>query len=407
MNNFLVNTNELTTKQWLFDCALAVAVFAFGVAQLLLTSTSVVIHDEGFRDMIGYVSVAPSFSAFVGLALMTLPLALRRKFSWPVYLFILVVFLGLQDVLRGYSLTMAGPMVALFTLASERTKTETAIATLLGGFGLLVVASPALNPSLALLVRVQNITSLVVAALAGYALKAYRSYLRATELRALAAEKSREEEAARRVEEERVRIAREIHDITAHSLSAVSVQAAVVQRMIDTDPEAAKEAIILVRKTAKDALEEIRSMIGVLREGTAPETAPTQGTDRLVDIVEYLQEASLNVTLDVTLFDKAQVPAYIDFALFGIAREAATNIVRHAHAKNVNIGLYSDTKRVGLLIEDDGDGTAEAGVGQGHGIQGMRERVNLLKGTFSSFDRRENGFVIRVEIPLTDKDTRR
>lgn len=407
MNSFLVNETRLTAQQWAFDCALAGAVFLFGVAQLLLTSTSIMVHDEGFRSMIGYVNIAPSFSAFVGLALITFPLALRRSFSWPVFVFIMVSFLGLQESMRGYSLTIAGPLIALFTLANERSRGETLAATFLGIGGLVVVVAPALNESLATLVRLQNITSLVVAALAGCVLKVYRDYLEATEQRVREAEKSREEEAARRVEEERVRIAREIHDITAHSLSAVSIQAAVAQRMIDTNPEAAKEAIAIVRKTAKGALEEMRSMVGVLREGgCAAETAPTQRTDRLGDIVTYLREASLAVSFDDSCFDKTQVPAYIDVALFGIAREAATNIVRHARANEVTIKLWSDACIVGLLIEDDGCGRTEApdeGSG-GHGIQGMQERVRLLKGTLTCLNRDDKGFAIRVEIPLTEKD---
>lgn len=406
MNNFLINTKTLTKKQWVFDAAFAFAVFLFGIAQVLLTSTSIMVHDESFRDMVGYVNVTPSLSVFIGLAFLSFPLVLRRQFSWPVFIFVLVAFLGLQDAFRGYSLTIAGPMVALFTIASERSRFEAVIAMVIGVIGILTGETSALSVSLAGLIRLQNSTSLVVSALAGYALKTRSEYLCAAEQRAFAAEKSREEEAARRVEEERVRIAREVHDITAHSLSAVSIQAAVAQRMIDEDPEAAKEAILLVRKTAKTALEEIRSMIGVLRRGdAAAEMFPTEGTDRMGDIVEYLQEASLAVVLDDSRFDKAQVPAYIDLALFGIVREAATNIVRHAQATTVTVQLTSTAAGVVLLVEDDGVGRMDDEAVLGHGVRGMEERVRLLGGTFTSYNRAMGGFAIRVEIPLLERDS--
>lgn len=405
MNNFLVNTRELTTKQWAFDILLAIAIFVFGIVQLYLTSASVMVRDEGFRDLIGYVSIAPSFSAFAGLALISLPLAFRRRFSWPVYIFVMVSFLGLQEVLRGYSLTIVGPMVALFSVASERPRAEAAVATILGVWGVFVGEAPALSHSLDALVRLQNITSLVVSALAGYAVKTRGEYLRETEQRALEAERSREGEAARRVEAERLRIAREVHDITAHSLVAVSVQAAAAQGLIGRDPEAAKEAIVLVRTTAKEALEEIRSMIAVVRDGDSEdEIFPTQGTDRLLDIVDYLRAASIEVVVDDSRFDKTQIPAYIDVALFRIAREATTNILRHAQASSVTIRLMSNEGSVGLSIEDDGVGRSAEEAAVGHGIQGMEERVRLLGGTFESYSRVNKGFVVRVEIPLGKRD---
>lgn len=137
-----------------------------------------------------------------------------------------------------------------------------------------------------------------------------------------------------------------MHDITAHSLSAVSIQAAAAERLVDRDPAAAKEAIAEVRRTSKGALEEIRAMIGVLRAEEGPaETTPTQGTDRMGDLVSYLEGADIEVTLDETAYDRACVPAFIDVALFGIAREAATNIVRHAGARRATLAL--STKREG------------------------------------------------------------
>ncbi|MFR1166725.1 MAG: sensor histidine kinase [Adlercreutzia equolifaciens] len=230
---------------------------------------------------------------------------------------------------------------------------------------------------------------------------------RAIEERAIAAERGRDAEARRRVEAERVSIAREVHDITAHSLSAVSIQAAAAERLVDRDPAAAKEAIAEVRRTAKGALEEIRAMIGVLRAGEGPaETTPTQGTDRMGDLVSYLEGADIEVTLDETAYDRACVPAFIDVALFGIAREAATNIVRHAGARRATLAL--STKREGfaeLIVDDDGKGLAAPAAAAGHhGLLGMRERARLLQGTFSASPSPLGGVRIAVSVPLSQKE---
>lgn len=145
-----------------------------------------------------------------------------------------------------------------------------------------------------------------------------------TRRRLAEAERTREELAARRVADERVRIAREVHDITAHSLSAVTIQAAAAERLIDLNPAAAKEAIADIRSVSKSSLDEIRSLIGVLRGDEAAEHAPAEGTERMGDVVSFLQRAGIEVDFDESDYDKAQVPAFVDMALFSLARESAT-----------------------------------------------------------------------------------
>ena len=272
---------------------------------------------------------------------------------------------------------------------------------------LVAPAPPEQSRILTQLTVFQNMALALAAAFAGYALHEHQERTRAIEERAIAAERGRDAEARRRVEAERVSIAREVHDITAHSLSAVSIQAAAAERLVDRDPAAAKEAIAEVRRTAKGALEEIRAMIGVLRAGEGPaETTPTQGTDRMGDLVSYLEGADIEVTLDETAYDRACVPAFIDVALFGIAREAATNIVRHAGARRATLAL--STKREGfaeLVVDDDGKGLAAPAAAAGHhGLLGMRERARLLQGTFSAFPSPLGGVRIAVSVPLSQKE---
>jgi signal transduction histidine kinase len=216
----------------------------------------------------------------------------------------------------------------------------------------------------------------------GDALRSRQASQAASETRAIEAERAQEELTRRRVEEERLRIAREVHDITAHSLSAVTLQAAVAERLLDNDPAAAKEAIHVVRTTSREALDELRAMVGVLREPNQVETAPTATTQRLEEIAAYLRSADVEVCLDTSGYQCDTVPTYLDVALFRITREAATNIVRHANARRATINLASDGQAVYLTIEDDGQGavTVSHGTTGGHGIMGMRERATTLGG---------------------------
>ena len=418
MENFLVHNRVMRPKDWAIDAGIALAAFLFGCAQLMLAASSIIIPDLALRQYLGPVNVVPDISVFVALALTTLPLAVRRRFPWPVFLFVLITFLGLQNAFRGFSLAVVGPMVALFTIARERDRLETVGASLVALAGFVLVIAPGHTAGLIFFERLQNIAFMAASAIAGYAFRTYQAYVHATEQRAFEAERSREEEAARRVEQERVRIAREVHDITAHSLSAVSIQAAAAERLIDRDPAAAKEAIASVRATSKSALDDIRSMIGVLRHGDeAAESAPTAGTDRLGDLASYLRDAGIEVTVDDARYDRARVPAYIDMALFGIAREAVTNIVRHAHASCASLRLSLDGGWVRLAVENNDSAPSfkaeqksqSAGVsfaqdGGGHGIEGMAERVNLLGGTFTATPLTQGGFLVVACIPLSKEE---
>lgn len=400
MDNFLVNNRAMTPKDWGVDAAVAVMAFLIGCGQLMLAASSIVIPDLAMRQYLGIVNVVPSTSVFVALALTTLPLAVRRRFPWPVFLFTFVAFIGLQNAFSGFSLSIIGPVVAVYTIACELSRVEAAIAVALAVLGLVFSEAPSRTASLAFFTRATNIALVAAAALGGYAYRTHRAYVEAVEQRAEEAERAGAQEAARRVEEERVRIAREVHDITAHSLSAVSVQAAAAERLVDRDPAAAREAIAAVRATAKGALDDIRSMIGVLRHGdAAADMAPTVGTDRLDDLVVYLGKAGIAASLDDAGYDRSRVPAHVDVALFGIAREAATNIVRHAHAQTAVLSLALEGGRARLVVEDDGRGFDVADSEHGHGIEGMRERARLLGGTLEADARPAGGFRVTAVLP--------
>ena len=259
MDSVLIHNREMGPRDWAVDVAVSLAAFAFGAVQLMV-SASLILPDEALRRMLGIEAVVPATSSFIALALTTFPLMARRKSPWLVFVFTLVAFVGLQNSSHGSMLAVFGPMVALFTIVVECSRIEMGVACAASALGLAAATYGGTSAALWFWVYVQNLVLMVVSALGGLAVCAHRDSVRATEQRAEEAERTREEVAARRVEEERVRIAREVHDITAHSLSAVSIQTAAAERLIDRDPAAAREAVSLAHETAKEALEEIRAM---------------------------------------------------------------------------------------------------------------------------------------------------
>lgn len=393
--------DALRVSDWVVDAGIALIAFLFGCGQLFLASTSVIYVDGPFREMAGLVNIVPNMYAYGALAFTTLPLVLRRVAPWPTLAIVLACFFFSSGYMSGFALSAIGPMVAVCSLSYLLDRRHAVVAGLLTATVMLLAPTPLPSETLATVMRTQNLIFVVAAALAGFALRTYRAYMAETHRRLEEAERSREELAARRVAEERVRIARDVHDITAHSLSAVAIQAAAAERLVDSDPAAAKEAIADIRLVSKGALDEIRSMIGVLRGDEKPETAPSEGTERLVDVVEYLRRASLEVTCATKGYRREDVPAIVDMVLFSLVREAATNTVRHAQANSVDILLRSTATQASLVFSDDGVGLADdvAASAPGHGLEGMKERIEALGGVFS-IDGSHGGCVLKAEILL-------
>lgn len=391
-----------SAADWGIDVAVALVAFAFGCAQMVITASSVVHVDAGPYGS-SWVNYVPNIYAYLAVALTTAPLILRREAPWFVLALTLACYVFLSNSMGGtVSLSPIGPIVAVYTVASERARGEALAAAAVVGVCAAVVPMGTSSVAMALVMRIENVAFVVVAALGGFGVRMYHAYMEETRRRLAEAERTREELAARRVADERVRIAREVHDITAHSLSAVTIQAAAAERLIDLNPAAAKEAIADIRSVSKSSLDEIRSLIGVLRGDEAAEHAPAEGTERMGDVVSFLQRAGIEVDFDESDYDKAQVPAFVDMALFSLARESATNAVRHAHAAHICIELVSSPSKAVLVFSDDGVGMG-SGVrehAEGHGLEGMGERIEALNGAFTIESEPGRGCTIRAEVPL-------
>ncbi|WDV49799.1 sensor histidine kinase [Streptomyces coeruleorubidus] len=208
----------------------------------------------------------------------------------------------------------------------------------------------------------------------------------------------RAEAARRRADEERLRIARELHDVLAHSISVINVQAGVGLALLDSDPEQARTALTTIKAQSKEALGEVRQVLDTLRApGDAPR-APAPGLDRLPELVE--QAASAGLTVDVESEPPRLAPG-TDLAAFRIVQEALTNVVRHSGSRHARVHLAHDSDVLRLRVDDDGPATGADAGGSGNGLAGMRERAAALGGTIEAGPRPDGGFRVLAVLPLT------
>ncbi|MBE1587992.1 sensor histidine kinase [Nonomuraea angiospora] len=236
-----------------------------------------------------------------------------------------------------------------------------------------------------------------VAAIAfGSVTRSRRLYLQAVEQRALEAEHSKEEEARRRASEERLRIARELHDVLGHNVSMINVQAAAALHGLRKRPEDAETALRTIKDTSKETLRELRTTLGVLRQ--VDEDAPTAPADSLARVDALVAASGLEVRTEVSGPLDA-VPTEVDLAAARIVREALTNVSRHSGAKQATLTINNTSGNIMIRVEDDGPGAAYDG-GSGFGLQGMRERTIALGGTLEAGPRPEGGFRVVARLPL-------
>jgi signal transduction histidine kinase len=219
--------------------------------------------------------------------------------------------------------------------------------------------------------------------------------------RARAAEsaRSRKEEARRRASEERMRIARDLHDVLAHNISLINVQAGVALHLMDDQPEQARTALTAIRQASKDALGELRSVLEVLRQsGEEQPRTPQRGLDELEDIVARAGAAGLDVKVEVD-GTKRPLPADVDLAAFRIVQEAVTNVARHAGAATATVRLAYSEHDLTVQVDDGGRGCAPD-ANPGSGIAGMRERAAALGGRLEAGPRPGGGFRVRARLPM-------
>jgi signal transduction histidine kinase len=380
--------NDPTVKR-IVDVLIAVGLLAVG----WLTSAEATTSDPFFR----YIPRDWLFALLLGLA--TIPYAWRRR--WPSAAFLISMLSTTVLWLLGYN-AGALPLLLMFGgyfVAVARPTREVVLcsAAAVGCFALLWWGGGAPYGAFEAFVSV-----LAVGITLGLG-RAGRLRVDLANARAEAAE----EAARRRSSEERLRIARELHDIIGHSLGTIAVQAGVGRHLMETEPEKAADALDNIAKISRESLDEVRSVVAVLREDE-PSYQPAPGLADLPDLVETVRSTGLTVELTLPA-DIEAVPRQTGAAVYRITREALTNVVRHAHASTVSVHVDHRDGQLQVAIRDDGAGVGNGwgrDPGTGHGIVGMRERAETLGGSLSAGPASDGGFLVTANLPVNSDQPR-
>jgi signal transduction histidine kinase len=227
-------------------------------------------------------------------------------------------------------------------------------------------------------------------------------HAREAEERAARLELEREAEARAAVAEERARIARELHDVVGHAVSVMTVQASGVRRLLRPDQEREREALEVVEQTGREALAEMRRLVGVLRRPEeAPARAPQPSLEHVGRLVDQAREAGLPVDLRIE-GEATQLPASVDLTAYRLVQEGLTNAIKHANATRAEVLVRYGDGEVELVVSDDGTGTSDGNVESGgHGLVGMRERVSVYGGELEAGPRPGGGYALRARLPLS------
>lgn len=211
-----------------------------------------------------------------------------------------------------------------------------------------------------------------------------------------------EREASRGAAAERLRIARDVHDVVSHSLATISVQAGVALHVLEQQPDKAVEVLTAIKSTSKDALSELREILGVLRDAGELQSGPgAPGVGRLCALVDSTTAAGVRTELRL-VGRRRPLPAAVDLTAFRIVQEALTNVLRHAGPATAVVTIAFEREALIIEVEDDGRGhtTETSTLGCGSGIAGMRQRASDVGGEVEASPRQDGGFRVRARLPV-------
>jgi signal transduction histidine kinase len=378
---------RLASRYW-FDI-LIVAGIGLGIAGVVLDHGT---SDGPYRSL--WLDV-PLIVAIVA------PLLARRRFPFgaPATVAIAVVLTTLLDdrlVPNNFMAFLAGcAAVFLMALLRDWRQAVAGLAIIFGAEGFVARTDP--NGGIGVFLF-SNLTFAVIW-IVGFSLGRKFEEGEEAKERAARAEREREEQARAAVAEERARIARELHDVVGHSVSVMTVQASGVRRLLRPDQEREREALLVVERTGREALAEMRRMVGVLRRPEeAPALAPQPSLDHLSRLVDQAREAGLPVELRIE-GQAIQLPAGVDLTAYRLVQEGLTNVVKHAQATRAEVLVDYGDSYLEVTVKDDGKGVGN-GDGGGHGLVGMRERVSVYGGELDAGPQPGGGYSLHAKLPL-------
>jgi signal transduction histidine kinase len=351
-----------------------------------------------------------------------LVLAVRRR--WPVLVFITAALASLAYYAIGFSdgPGWVGLFVALYTLTAYGDGRRSLALAGVGITGLAtgwLIDAAGIQPRAAIGWVFFRIAASVMAAALGESVRSRRAVAAEALERARQAERTREDEARSRVDVERLRIAREVHDTVAHAIAIINVQAGVTAYLLDKQPERAREALVTIEQTSAQALHEMRAVLGVLRDSDNGRV-PHPGLAQVNELTAMAREAGLDVKLDVTS-STAPLPSAVDHTVYRLLQESITNVIRHVGPTRVTVALDYGTDVLEVRVTDEGGRDASrdgaggprpatatvngSSAGPGRGIVGMRERCGLLGGELTAGPRPSGGFEVKARLPLAPAGT--
>jgi signal transduction histidine kinase len=369
---------------WVIDALLATFFVVLCVAAHLTVSDS----GTHYHD-------TSAWSLFLTLGA-TVPYYFRRHAPLAVLLVsaVFVVLLTVGDYQTGAAPTVL--LVGTYTVAAycNRRQRLNGAAGIAVGLGIVAVWGPLDGASL-----VFNYVLFAAAYFLGATVRNRRLYTQQLEARAAELERERDERAKRAVSEERLRIAQDLHDVVAHSMGVIAVQAGVGAHVIDKDPAEAKKSLEAISLTSRTTLAEIRRMLGVLRDDARAEYAPAPGLGDLERLVQQICDAGVDthVTWQGT---RADVPHGVDLTAYRIVQESLTNVLKHGGPDvHVDVTVRYEPEALAVEVVDDGRGVNGRANGGGHGLLGMRERVGVYGGSFEAGPSTRGGFRVAVRLP--------
>ena len=325
-----------------------------------------------------------------------LPLALRRHLSFPVLapLLVLGVVLVLWQLHPANTVVLI-PMIALFELAlsGDRRRSLWMSLALVPCVFISVIPFASGASHVASLV-IRNLALCLLAIAGGDVIRSRR----VSEQRLV---ETAEQQTLRRMGEERLRIAREIHDLVAHAMTAINVQAGVAAHLLERDPGQAYDALRSIKQTSGEALTDLRATLEVLRDpSAAAPLGPAAGLDDLEQLAVGLRAAGVEIDIDVD--DAAELPAAVQSTAYRIIQEALTNVARHAAASAARVSVHRTPGAVTLTVVDDGAAAATPanGAASGNGVRGMRERAAAIGGTLEAAAVDGGGWRVQARLPV-------
>ncbi|MFK4064562.1 sensor histidine kinase [Streptomyces sp. NPDC029674] len=373
------------------------ALFALAMAASAVVIVRVVRDNGQPPDALGWLLLAAAHVVIVW----------RRRAPMRVMVAMMAILLTYHSLDNNHTAPMAASMASLFTVASRSRPRHT---VLVGVAGMGAMLGVKFHQGMAEGAQSLRISGWIVAfLLLGVYVRIHRQYVASVVERAERAERTREEEARRRVAEERLRVARDLHDLLAHSITLVGVQTSVAAHVLAADPDrldraAVAKALDDVADTCRAARGELRATLQVLRSGTEDDAdearEPLPGLDGLPGLADAARTAGARVELAVA---ECRAPAAVGAAAYRIVQEALTNVVRHAGPGiTVRVSVRTQDAALCVRVADDGTGgrDLEAGHAPGFGLVGMRERARTVGGTLDAGPRPEGGFMVSAVLPL-------